>query len=111
MNVIHLARDERADFLGFLAGLTPEQWDAPSLCEGWRVRDVVAHVISYEGLRGRELLRRLARGGFRLTGTNAVGVAETRDAGPDELLARLEQRLEPQGITGGFGCRVALLAR
>lgn len=24
--------------------LSPAQWDTPSLCEGWRVREVVAHV-------------------------------------------------------------------
>ncbi|MBH0781885.1 maleylpyruvate isomerase family mycothiol-dependent enzyme [Nocardia bovistercoris] len=27
-----------------LAGLTPEEWETPSLCAGWRVRDVAAHV-------------------------------------------------------------------
>jgi uncharacterized protein (TIGR03083 family) len=27
-----------------LDGLSPEQWDAPSLCEGWRVREVMAHI-------------------------------------------------------------------
>jgi uncharacterized protein (TIGR03083 family) len=109
VTVIHLARAERADLLAFLSGLTTQQWDAPTLCEGWRVRDVVAHMISYEGLPGRELFRRLTRGRFRLTGVNAVGVAEMRDAGPDELLALLGRRLEPNGLTTGFGCRVALL--
>src|SRR5690606_34871744 len=73
MTVRHLARAERADLLAFLRGLTPEQWEAPSLCAGWRVRDVVAHVVSYEGLGGRELARRLARGRLRLARTNAVG--------------------------------------
>ncbi|WP_433220682.1 maleylpyruvate isomerase family mycothiol-dependent enzyme [Dactylosporangium sp. CS-047395] len=34
---------ERADLADMLAGLTPEQWDAPTLCAGWRVREVVAH--------------------------------------------------------------------
>jgi uncharacterized protein (TIGR03083 family) len=24
--------------------LSPDRWDAPSLCEGWRVREVVAHL-------------------------------------------------------------------
>ncbi|TWF74720.1 uncharacterized protein (TIGR03083 family) [Pseudonocardia hierapolitana] len=109
MTLMHLARAERADLLEFLSGLTPQQWDAPTLCEGWRVRDVVAHMISYEVLRGREIFRRLARGRFRLARTNALGVAEMREAGPDELLALLEQRLEPSGLTTGFGCRVALL--
>ncbi len=28
-----------------LAGLDPEQWAAPSRCEGWSVQDVVAHLI------------------------------------------------------------------
>ena len=45
-----LARDERADLADFLATLTPEQWDAPTLCTLWRVRDVVAHMFSYEDL-------------------------------------------------------------
>lgn len=27
-----------------LAGLTDEQWNAPSLCAGWRVREVAAHM-------------------------------------------------------------------
>jgi uncharacterized protein (TIGR03083 family) len=109
MTCTHLARAERADLLAFLTGLTPQQWDAPTLCEGWRVRDVVAHMISYEGLPGRELVRRFARGRFRLAGVNAVGVAEMRDARPDALLARLAQHLEPNGLTTGFGGRVALL--
>ena len=43
MNCLEMATAERkADFL---ATLTPGQWEAPSLCAGWRVRDVVAHVI------------------------------------------------------------------
>ena len=29
-----------------LRSLTAEQWDHPSLCAGWRVRDVAGHVIS-----------------------------------------------------------------
>lgn len=35
---------ERAELAAVLRGLDPEQWDAPSLCEGWRVREVVAHL-------------------------------------------------------------------
>jgi len=31
--------------LELLDGLTPEQWNAPSLCAGWRVRDVVSHLL------------------------------------------------------------------
>jgi uncharacterized protein (TIGR03083 family) len=109
MTLMHLARAERADLLALLTDLAPHQWDVPTLCTGWRVRDVVAHMISYEGLCGRELVRLFARGRFRLAGVNDVGVEELRGAGPDELLALLERRLEPNGLTAGFGCRVALL--
>lgn len=36
---------ERADVHDFLASLTPAQWDEPSLCEGWRIRDVAVHLL------------------------------------------------------------------
>lgn len=31
------------------AGLTDEQWRTPSLCEGWTVREVCAHLVPPEG--------------------------------------------------------------
>jgi uncharacterized protein (TIGR03083 family) len=37
---------ERQALLEILETLTPEQWDAPSLCAEWRVRDVVGHMVS-----------------------------------------------------------------
>lgn len=35
---------ERERLAALLATLTADQWDAPSLCAGWRVREVVAHI-------------------------------------------------------------------
>ncbi len=32
----------------FLTGLRPEEWQAPTDCEGWSVRDMVAHLESVE---------------------------------------------------------------
>lgn len=37
-------RAERAALYDTVRGLTAEEWDLPSRCAGWRVRDVVAHV-------------------------------------------------------------------
>jgi hypothetical protein len=56
VDVRRLARQERADLAAFLATLSPQQWQAPTLCASWRVRDVVAHVISYGDLPTRGLL-------------------------------------------------------
>ncbi|MBI5337581.1 MAG: maleylpyruvate isomerase family mycothiol-dependent enzyme [Mycolicibacterium rufum] len=47
MRATNLATDERRDFADLVAGLGREQWLAPSLCAGWRVRDVAAHVVAY----------------------------------------------------------------
>ncbi len=49
MTALELAREERLEFADFLAGLSPEQWDSPTLCAGWRVRDVVAHASASRG--------------------------------------------------------------
>jgi uncharacterized protein (TIGR03083 family) len=35
---------ERRELADLLASLSDEQWDAPTLCDGWAVRHVVAHV-------------------------------------------------------------------
>ena len=35
---------ERRELAGVLGGLPPGAWDEPSLCDGWRVREVVGHL-------------------------------------------------------------------
>jgi uncharacterized protein (TIGR03083 family) len=39
-------RDEMLDLVERLAGLDDEQWNSPSLCPLWRIRDVLAHVAA-----------------------------------------------------------------
>ncbi|WP_020385122.1 maleylpyruvate isomerase family mycothiol-dependent enzyme [Kribbella catacumbae] len=41
-----LIADERRELATLLKELPAEQWDAPTLCEGWRVREVVAHLTA-----------------------------------------------------------------
>lgn len=55
----------REGFLPVAEHLTPQQWDAPSLCRGWRVRDVLAHTVHPERFALLPLLPGLARAGFR----------------------------------------------
>jgi uncharacterized protein (TIGR03083 family) len=44
---------EQEAFVSLIRGLTAEQWEIPSLCPGWTVRDVVVHAAfhSHRGLR------------------------------------------------------------
>ena len=36
--------EQRASLADLIEAMTPEQWETPSLCEGWRVGDVAAHL-------------------------------------------------------------------
>lgn len=56
---------ERAGLADLLEGLTPQQWEQPSLCPSWRVHDVAAHLtLAHTGAAtaARDLAR--ARGSF-----------------------------------------------
>lgn len=108
MGVMALARAEREDLLDLLVTLTPEQWRAPSLCAGWSVQDVVAHVLSYEELGPRQLAGRFARGALRFDRVNAVGLREYRTRSPEQLLDLLRRHLTPTGLTAGLGGAIAL---
>ncbi|GAB2706294.1 maleylpyruvate isomerase N-terminal domain-containing protein [Nocardia thraciensis] len=55
---------ERASLVELLRPLPGSGWDRPSLCDGWRVRDVVAHLVAPEQLTGTavaQLLSELAQ--------------------------------------------------
>lgn len=107
--VTDLPHEEREDLADLLDTLTPEQWDASSLCEGWRVRDVVAHVVSYDGVGAAALAKRLARGRLSLARTNGLGLHEQRDRDPQQLIALLRQYARPAGLTAAFGGRISLV--
>lgn len=108
MGNVEFATEERTELAEFLGTLTSAEWDSPSLCEGWRVRDVVAHMISYDGLGPAGVLRRFVRGRFRPAVVNEIGVQEYSHE-PDRLLELLDERLTPRGFpTWGDG-RIAFL--
>ena len=46
MEMWEAERDEMLDLAERLAVLDDEQWDSPSLCAQWRIRDVVAHMTA-----------------------------------------------------------------
>jgi uncharacterized protein (TIGR03083 family) len=106
-SLMTMASAERADLAEFLATLSPQDWEAPSLCTKWSVKDVVAHVISYEDLGPMGLMKRFAKGW--IVRANEVGVDDFASLSPQQLLDFLRDHLQPRGLTAGFGGMIALV--
>jgi uncharacterized protein (TIGR03083 family) len=106
-SLMDMAYDERSDLAAFLDTLTAQEWHAPSLCDKWKVKDVVAHVVSYEELSPLGLVMRFAKG--LVVHANEVGVREFAPMSPDELVQFLRRHLRPKGLTAGFGGMIGLV--
>jgi uncharacterized protein (TIGR03083 family) len=103
-----LAVAERAQFVELLDGLSAEQWDAPTLCTEWSVRQVVAHTFGYDPLGWWGAIGVLLRGGLDPDRANGLEIAPHAHDRPEQLLAMARDHLRPRGLTGGFGGRIAL---
>jgi uncharacterized protein (TIGR03083 family) len=103
-----LARAERTDLADLLDTLTPEQWETPSLCAGWRVRDVVAQRFCSEDVPLRKVIGRVVRAGFNPDRANAAEVAVYAGHTPEQLARRAREHLEPTGLTAEFGGSIGL---
>ena len=94
--------EQRAETAAFLGTLTAEQWEAPSLCAGWRVRDVAAH-LTLAHLGWGAALRELARAGGsfdRMIRDTAVRRARLPVAAYGELLTgMIGSRRTAPGVT------------
>lgn len=55
---------EREALVETLRELSAEEWEHPSSCAGWRVRDVAAHITASSQVRLIDFPAMLARGGF-----------------------------------------------
>ncbi len=82
---------ERLDLADLLDTLEDEEWQTPSLCPDWTVRDVVAHLTLADRQYGATMLRVLrARGDFDSV---TAGMARERALRyrPAELLTQLRE--------------------
>lgn len=89
---------ERRRVADLLAGLDDEQWATPSLCDGWTVRDVAAHMTagwSFPKLRFAGLM--LRHRGFDGANAEAARILARRPTGEivDDLRANAENPFAP----------------
>ena len=105
--VYAIATDNRRLAADMFDGLSEEQWLTPSLCAGWTVREVAAHLVPPEG---GFTVRSLARDLWRFRGDLDRMVDQTAREGAqqptaqivDQLRARADVRLKPP-VTGALG--------
>jgi uncharacterized protein (TIGR03083 family) len=89
--------DERRSIASLIDGLTPEQLATPSLCAGWDVKTVAAHLISdfadgfwdfiASGIRHRGMDRGIDALARRRAQASAAEIAETLRRGADHRVS------------------------
>jgi uncharacterized protein (TIGR03083 family) len=111
-----LAASQYDALLGMLRPLGDEQWDAPTDCEAWTVKDIFAHLLGWaEAVTSFAEARRQVTSmwsrrkefGNVLDAQNQVQVDQRRHLTPKELIARFEEvvpkMLRRRARVGRFG--------
>jgi uncharacterized protein (TIGR03083 family) len=99
----------RRAIVELLTGLTPGEWDTQSLCEGWRIRDVAAH-LTMPLLTMRQMTLLVLRHPGRtnhLIREGSIDLARRHD--PDQLLHRLALLVGQRRTFPGLTCRESLI--
>ena len=90
-DVWNLVRQEREALVDDLAGLGDEQWEAASLCPGWTVHDVAAHLVDNARTTRLGIVVAMVRARFDFDRQNDRGVERHKGATPAETVQRLRQ--------------------
>jgi uncharacterized protein (TIGR03083 family) len=86
-----MVHSERQALIDDLESLTPEQWAEPSLCPGWDIHDVLAHLVDSAKTTRLGFVRRLLIAKFDFDRDNARGVQRERGATPEETLTEFRR--------------------
>lgn len=86
---------ERRELADVLAGLPERAWDEPSLCAGWRVREVVAHMTMPLRYSIERFTEEMAASGGDFTAMSDRAARRDADAmSPAELTASLRDNAQ-----------------
>jgi uncharacterized protein (TIGR03083 family) len=100
---------ERAELAAVLAGLPNRSWDAATLCAGWRVREVVAHLTMLYRYSPARFLAELTRSGGRFDRMADRCARRDGAATPSELVAPMVENAASVRKPAGVGFEGALI--
>jgi uncharacterized protein (TIGR03083 family) len=100
---------ERSEFLGLLEALSAEEYGGPSLCEGWTVRDVAAHAISYDCIHPVLYGAAFVASGLSIDRTNQRLVASWRRRDAEAIIEAFRRSPTPRNTMKLLGGRIGLL--
>ncbi len=103
MEIWDAERDEMLDLAERLAVLDHEQWNSPSLCSEWRIRDVLAHLTAgAEGAFGVGwIFKSVLRHGFNYNQWVATDGQERGQQDPEAVLAALRNAAANRKVQPG----------
>lgn len=97
---------ERRSLAADLSVLSPDQWHEPTLCAGWDVEDVVAHLTAAASVGRWQWIRSIIGAGFRPGVHNERRMREHLGATPAETLSNfvavIDSTTAPTGDTAAY---------
>jgi uncharacterized protein (TIGR03083 family) len=84
-------RTMRLRIAGLLESLSPAEWNAPSLCRGWRVRDVAGHLALMPVITTWDMLAVAPRAQFNPNRINTLLAVRQGSGSSDEIAAKIRQ--------------------
>lgn len=85
---------ERRALVEDLVGLDAAEWESPSLCAGWAIRDVVAHLAATAALSRVGFAREFVRARFSVDRIVERQLALAREQGPSASLTALRSAVD-----------------
>ncbi len=101
-------RTVRLGLAEMLETLSPSEWDADSLCEGWRVRDVAGHLALVPTITTWQMLAAAPHARFNPNRINTLLAVRAGSVATSEIVQRLRAHADARTTAKALDTRNAL---
>ena len=101
-------RTVRLRVADMLDTLSPTEWDAASLCEGWRVRDVAGHLALVSTITTGQMIAAAPRARFNPNRINTLLAVRAGSVATSEIVQKLRDHAEDRTTAKALDTRNSL---